>query len=158
MITCTFENSNKTSLRHATVTAIIRNDKNEFLLIKRAPNLLNGGKYALVGGFVDRDETIGEAIIREMKEEVGLSGKISFLFRINDRPDRSKEDRQNIDFTYIVTIEQENSPVLNNEVTSIGWFSEESLPEENDFAFDHREIITMFLKHLKKQYSLPIIG
>lgn len=53
--------------------AIIINDKNEVLLIKRSKDLENeAGKWARPGGKLEFGETVEEAVIREMKEELGI--------------------------------------------------------------------------------------
>jgi len=59
MINCTFENGNKASLRHVVVHAIVEMD-GKLLLIKRSNELLEGGKWSLPSGFLDRDETAQE--------------------------------------------------------------------------------------------------
>jgi 8-oxo-dGTP pyrophosphatase MutT (NUDIX family) len=71
MLTCTFENGNSTqSLRHVSVGVIvIRED--QILLERRAKNLSCGGKIALPGGYVDHNERISDAAIREVFEETG---------------------------------------------------------------------------------------
>jgi len=157
MIKCILENGRETSFRHVTVGAIALNEKQEVLLVKRAQSLTRGNTYTLPGGFLDRDEDLKEGALRELKEETGYDGRIEFLFQINDSPKRPKEDRQNVDFVFIVKIvggEME----LNQEVTDIKWFSKESLPSEENFAFDHRVIILHYFEYLKKSFTLPIIG
>lgn len=157
MIECTFENGGKGLLRHVTVGVIIINDKNEVLLVRRAPHLINGNKYAVPGGFVDRDETVEQAALRELKEETGYNGKIKSLFQIIDNPNRPKEDRQNIDFKYIVELTG-GSKIDNNEVSSIDWVPLDSLPAESDRAFDHIESIELYKKYLQKPFKLPILN
>ena len=46
---------------------------NKFLLIKRQNTGYQDGKYGLLGGGVDGNETILKAAIREAKEEVGVT-------------------------------------------------------------------------------------
>lgn len=157
MITCAFEDGGKAGLRHVTVGAIVVNDKNEVLLEKRAPHLLNGGKYTVPGGFLDRDEDTKAAVLRELYEETGYRGKIECLFRINDSAKRPKEDRQNVDFVYVVTVKPD-SFVENKEVTEIAWFTKDTLPTEEEFAFDHREAILWYFEYLEKKFPLPILG
>lgn len=74
MITCIFENNNKTSLRHVTVNAIIVKN-NQILLGKRGTlngkPILESGKWGLLGGFFGRDENLEQAVKREVMEEGG---------------------------------------------------------------------------------------
>lgn len=157
MITCVFENGARASLRHVTVGAIAYKKDNKILLVKRAPHLTRGGKYTIPGGFLDRDEDAKQAVLRELKEETGYNGLHPQLFKINDNPKRRKEDRQNVDFIYLVEVTSGNKKE-NPEVTEIDWFDINHLPKEVDFAFDHRDSILEYFKHLKQPLKLPIIG
>lgn len=155
MINCIFENGNRASLRHVTAGAIVVNDRNEVLLVKRSPHLLNGNKYAIPGGFLDRGENTEEAALRELKEETGYEGKIEHLFQIVDNPDRPKEDRQNVDFRYVVKIiggEMKD----NIEVSSVRWVELDKLPTDEDSAFDHIETVKLYKKYLENKFTLPV--
>lgn len=94
--------------------------------------------------------------MRELKEETGYDGEIVRLFRINDNPNRPKEDRQNVDFIYLVKIIGGTS-TENNEVSEIIWVDKNSLPPDEDFAFDHRDSIVKYFEYLEKEFALPII-
>ena len=145
MLTCTFENGDKANLRHVVVDALMVHD-NKILLIKRAPHLINGGKYALPGGYLDRDETAEEAVIREVKEETGYDSTVLKLFTIIDRPDRPQEDRQNVAFVYVMKpLSQTGKP--DSEVSGMQWFELDQLPPKNEFAFDHYQTIQGFKKN-----------
>lgn len=157
MITCTFENGNKASLRHVTVGALVVNDQQKILLVKRASKLWNGDKYTIPGGFLDRNEDTKIGALRELTEETGLTGHNPKLFRFNDNPHRPKEDRQNVDIMYAV--EKVSGDVkADKEVATIEWFSEAVLPADEEFAFDHRESIVRYFAYLRKSFDLPIIG
>jgi len=159
MIDCTFEGGAKAlrGLRHVTVGTIAVNGKNQVLLVKRAQNIHNGGKYTIPGGFLDRDENTAVGSLRELKEETGYNGEIVSLFRVNDNPNRPKEDRQNVDFIYIVKVVS-GERKDNREVENIQWFGLKDLPPDDDFAFDHRDSILKYFQHLKEPLQLPIIG
>lgn len=157
MIKCILENGRETSFRHVTVGSIVLNEKNEVLLVKRASNLTRGSKHTIPGGFLDRDENLEEAALRELKEETGYEGKIEMLFQLNDSPKRPKEDRQNVDFVFIAKIIG-GELRLNEEVADIQWVPKENLPSEDEFAFDHRKIIMRYFEYLEHPFSLPIIG
>ena len=55
----------------AAVGGLILNDSKELLLVRRARDP-GKGKWGLPGGFVDRGETVEEALIREVAEETTL--------------------------------------------------------------------------------------
>lgn len=156
MINCQFENGNKSSLRHVTVDSIVLNkSRDSILIIKRAPHLTNPNKYALPGGFLGRDENTENAAQREALEETGYKTKVISLFRINDNPNRPKEDRQNVDFVYLLEItEKVANP--DSEVSNIAWFKLDDLPVSEEFAFDHYESIEFYLKFLQKSFPLPV--
>lgn len=157
MIKCTFEDNGTGLLRHVTMGAIIVNkERTKILLGKRSMKITNGGKYNLPGGFLGRDETTSEAILREVYEETGYEAKIISLFRINDNPNRPQEDRQNVDFAYIVEAGKRIGE-KDWESTEVKWFDLDKLPDEKEFAFDHFETITLFIEHLKNPLPLPVI-
>ncbi|MBI2036595.1 NUDIX hydrolase [Candidatus Microgenomates bacterium] len=154
MINCVFENRNETSLRHVVVHAIVEKD-DRLLLEKRTPGILEGGKWGLPSGFLARDETASEGILRELKEETGWQGEIVSLFRINTNPDRPHEDRQNVAIEFIIKpIKQVSKP--DQESTEIKWVSIENLPPASELAFDHGESIKLYLKYKNNPYPLPL--
>ena len=155
MINCIFEDGGTGSKRHVTIDCLIVNEKNEVLLTRRGPHLSNPGKYTIPGGFLDRDENTGEGALRELREETGYTGEIISLFQITDTPNRANEDRQNVNFTYLVKIVG-GEEIENEEVETIEWISEKDLPQDEEFAFDHRNIILRFFQYQKKSFTLPI--
>lgn len=159
MITCTFEDGGKATpgLRHVTIGALVVNEKNEVLLVKRSALHSRPNTYTIPGGFLGRGETTQEATLRELTEESGYTGEIISLFHINDNPDRPKEDRQNVDFVYAVKITG-GSPKHDSEITSVEWFTKENLPGEEVFAFDHRATILKYFAYLENPFALPLVG
>ena len=157
MIKCILENGQEVNFRHVTVGALVTNEKNEILLVRRASGIVRSGFYTVPGGFLDQNENAAQAVIRELQEETGYAGKVEVLFRINDNPNRPKEDRQNVDFLFIVKVTG-GEMILNKEVDEIKWFSKDKLPSEDNFAFDHRATILKYFEYLEKPFSLPIVG
>lgn len=147
MIQCRFENGNEASLRHVVVDALVIR-KSQILLVKRSEKgFLEGGKYALPGGFFERDETLEQAVTREIKEETGYEVKKVKLFKFIDNPKRRHEDRQNVTFIFTVEVGERVSE-SDHEVSEVKWFDLNSLPDKENIAFDHFEIINSYLKTL----------
>jgi 8-oxo-dGTP diphosphatase len=46
------------------------------------------GRWALPGGFVEAQETVEQAVLRELREETGLRGRIAALLGVYSGPDR----------------------------------------------------------------------
>src|SRR5215204_3514091 len=104
MITCKFEDNSDAKLRHVCVDTMVFNDKGQLLLVKRTGKLIEGGKWGLTGGFVDRDETLAQAVEREAMEETGWKVKDVMMLRVKDSPNRPHDvDRQNIAFVFYCT-------------------------------------------------------
>lgn len=157
MITCNWEDGDPALLRHVTTAAIVMNDKNEVLLLKRSATITNPNRLTIPGGFLDRDETTEEGVLRELREETGFEGKIKMLFEIVDKPNRPKEDRQNVEFRYIVELTGGKEKIAPEEVAYLKWYSENDLPSDEKFAFDHLPTLKRYYEYLRKPFPLPIM-
>jgi 8-oxo-dGTP diphosphatase len=151
MIKCQFEDGNSASLRHAVVDTIVVKD-NKILMVKRTAKLLEGGKWGLVGGYCERDETIRQTVEREVHEETGWTVENLRLLRIVDNPNRPMEDRQNICFVYVAdAVEKTGEPDWESDEQK--WFSLENIPPTEMVAFDHLEDIEIYKKYLAGELS-----
>lgn len=162
MITCFFEHDKpgalgkKVFLRHVVTNAIVEKD-GCLLLVKRAPGLLESNKWAFPGGFLDRDETIGAGVLRELLEETGWKGEIISLFRINSTPDRPCDaGRQNVVLEYLIRPTKQISKP-DKESTEVSWISFEALPRPEEIAFDHGKTIDLYKEYRLKSFPLPLI-
>lgn len=162
MITCTFENGNVASpgIRHITVGTILLKNDQVLLCLRGTKNgkpMLESGKWGLLGGFMDRDETLIECAKREIYEESGYEVKDIYLFRINDDPGRPMEDRQNVDFIFVATAGVQKG-TFDEEVRELKWFDLSALPQKSQIAFDHDDSLQLYIEHLSSPKVLPILG
>ncbi len=155
MIVCEFEDGDKGKLRHVIIDAIIIKD-GKILLVKRTKKLLEGGKWGVIGGFMERDEDIFQTVKREVLEETGWKIDNITLFRIKHWPDRRNEDRQNVGFTFFANAIRQKGE-KDWESDEIKWFDFNSLPPQDQIAFDHSDDIEFYKKYLKKKFPLPIL-
>jgi 8-oxo-dGTP diphosphatase len=155
MINCTFENGRRASLRHVVVHAVVEKD-GALLLVRRAPHLLEGDKWGLPGGFLDRDESLSDGVLRELREETGWDGQVSALLRINSSPDRPGEDRQNVALDFVVTpLRRIGEP--DEESSAVEWVPIDRLPPLHTLAFDHGDTVHLYLASRGKPGQAPTV-
>ena len=97
-------------------------------------------------GYIDWDETLDDAMIREIHEETGLNLSIENLTQVYINSD-PKENRQNITIRYIGIIDDMISYCdfskeysEKDEIEDIKWISIDTI-DEYKWAFDHNLII-----------------
>ena len=129
----------------AVVFAFFKN-KVKLLLVNRASKPFKG-KWALPGGFVDIDEELEDAIVRELSEETGLTGVRLEQMHTFGKCGRDPRGRQiTIAFIGIATKGQERIKPGDDAVAA-RWFDIEKLPK--DMAFDHNEVVRFAIERLK---------
>jgi 8-oxo-dGTP diphosphatase len=120
--------------RAVTVDAVVVNNDN-VLLIKRG-NEPYKGCWALPGGYMDYDETAGEACCRELTEETGL--KAGGLYFIGEFSQPGRHPDQCISLAFLIT-EWQGKPAAGDDAREAKWFPLTRLPA--DIAFDHKKIV-----------------
>jgi len=109
--------------------ALIINNKNETLLVKRGLKSKNEvGVWSKPGGAVEFGEKVEDAVIREIKEELGIEIElIKFLGFTNQI---IKEENQHwVTFNYLAKIINGEPQILELEKTAeIKWFNLNDLP------------------------------
>lgn len=119
------------------------------LLVKRSGHLdTEPGKWALPSGFLDRDETGAQGAVRECLEETGYLVESPKLGLVEDSPERRNDDRQNVALVYTAGLANPD-PVQkpDGEQTQVKWFALNVLPSDEDWAFDHRQLLQTSLAH-----------
>jgi len=130
-----------------TVDAVIFKHKGntcELLLIQRKNEPFKG-KWALPGGFVDMDETVEEAVERELLEETGLSGIELHQMHTFSAINRDPRGRT-VSVVFWGIVENNAVPVSGDDAADANWFQIDKLP---GLAFDHDEVTKMAIKKIK---------
>jgi 8-oxo-dGTP diphosphatase len=123
-------------------------DKTKVLLINRGKEPFKG-KWAVPGGFIDMDEELEDAVVRELEEETGLTGVQLEQMRTFGTVGRDPRGRQiTIVFMGIATEEQIELRA-GDDAAQAEWFDIEELPE--DMAFDHNEVVRFGIGKLKNE-------
>lgn len=97
--------------------------------------------WALPGGFVDVGERIETAAVREAKEEVCLSVKLSALLGLYSDP---KRDERGHTVTAVYVATAKGIPQAADDAINVAVFSLDNLPQE--LAFDHAQVLDDYRK------------
>lgn len=122
----------------AIIVAIICNNK---ILLARGSNF-KGDWYSLIAGYVDVGESLEEALIREVKEEVGLDINKIRYFKSQPWP---LSGSMMIGF---IAEADENQPISidENEIAEAAWFTRGNLPKHSSNLSIAGEMIEKFEK------------
>jgi len=125
------------------VRAIITNEEQKVMFIKRAPGTFGGGKWCLVGGKPNGDEDLEKAIARETQEEICAQFTLTPYAKI-ENPDTSTGVRW-ITHYFAGTSNSLPTQLDSREVSEVAFFSQSEI-EGLDIAFDHKEIVKQYLR------------
>lgn len=130
-----------------TIDAIILEPNQAIVLIKRrAPPFKDS--WALPGGFVELEERVEDAVIREVKEETGLTVKVLKLVGVYSDPKRDPRGHT-ISIAYLCK-RTAGSLVGGDDAKDARVFKREDLPKMQ-LAFDHKVIIQDALQIADKE-------
>ncbi len=126
----------------------------KILLIKRKYSPFEGF-WALAGGFIKNNETLDEAVLREVKEETGLkeSPYLEQLYTFGDINRDPRERIISVAYYGLINISELNP---STDASDAKWFSIKNLPA--NLAFDHENIIFKALERLRGKITYQPIG
>lgn len=128
-------------------TTVIIKYKNEILLEKR----IDSDRWALIGGGLELNESLEEGILREIKEETGLTikeGKLKF-WKIYSDPSRIAEYPDGnilrvITVVYILELEKKYKLTCSNESEELRYFNINEL-KNIKIAETHKHIVEEYI-------------
>jgi len=132
----------------------VRDGNLEALLIKRG-EWPHTGKWAIPGGFVEIDESLKRAALRELREETGV--KAGFLEQLGafGHPDRDPRERV-ITVVYIALVPYDRLHIeAGSDATEARLFSVDHLPE---LAFDHAKIMRRARERLRDSLDIDDVA
>ncbi len=117
---------------------IVKDDK--ILFQRRADN----GKWGLIGGLLELNETYEEAAIREIREETGLEVRLESFLGIFHNHDMiwSNGDQAQVIAAYYVASIVKGEPRVDEESFELKFFGKDEIPEL--FAEDHKAAIKAY--------------
>ena len=133
----------------------LRENRLHVLLIQRAEPPFTG-MWALPGGFVRLEESLEEAVLREMEEETGL--KQAYLEQLYTYGEPGRDPRDRIITVAYFALIPADAPFRSeggSDARQARWFPVEELPS---LAFDHSQIITYALRRLRYKLEYSAVG
>lgn len=112
-------------------------------------------QWALPGGFVQPDETLDAAALRELREETGLHEV--YLEQLYTFGDLNRDPRERvISVAYFALVRRaDHLPVAATDASEAAWFEVIDLPT---LAFDHSEILKIALERLRGKICWQPVG
>ncbi|RZJ31711.1 MAG: NUDIX hydrolase [Flavobacterium sp.] len=93
--------------------------------------------WALPGGFVDENEDLQDAAIRELREETGVEISECIQLKAFGKPGRDPR-HHTVSVAFLAFVSEDTSASAADDAKDAGWFEIDALPA---LAFDHKEII-----------------
>lgn len=153
------------------VARITDDNKIEILVEKRGPLVSETGRWCFPCGYLDYDEDLTDAVIREVQEETGytLERKDVKFIDINSKPEGKK---QNVGIRHIAFIDNDKKQISDfeldtNEVTELKWIEiGESVGNIFNidvnkldcvkWAFNHKSLIIHIINEYCNRYGYEI--
>lgn len=112
------------------VAGLVINARGEWLVVKKKYGGLKG-KWSLPAGFVDEGETADEAVIREVKEETGLTCHVVQLLGVRTGVIKHEISDNMIMFLLQQTVLEESIVIQENELSEAAFIHPDQLLDEN---------------------------
>lgn len=112
------------------------------------------GKWSLLGGFVKRDETLGDASRRILLKTTGLTNIYQEQVHSFSRLDRDPAERVvSTSYYALVRIDKHDKNLSKDK--GARWWSVNKIP---DLVLDHNEMVDKALENLRQKARMEIVG
>ncbi|MFF2755459.1 NUDIX domain-containing protein [Psychrobacillus sp. NPDC058041] len=121
------------------VAGLIVNDRGEWLVVKKRYGGLHG-RWSFPAGFVNKDETVDEAVLREVKEETGVDCKVISMIGFRSGVIRNKIS-DNMAIFLLSPIEKD--PIIQaqlSELYEVQWIHPDELRVDEDSSILIQEL------------------
>ena len=129
----------------------VRLDELQVLLVTRAHEPFSG-RLALPGGFIDLDEDLADAAVRELEEETGVSGVPVEQLRAYGAPDRDPRPERVISVAHVAVLPEPADVRGGDDASHAAWYDVSGvLAAPERLAFDHATILADAVEWVRSQ-------
>lgn len=137
------------------VAFTLRDRRLQTLLIRRRADPYEGF-WALPGGFVEMEESLEEAALRELQEETGVNHAFLEQLYTYGEPERDPRGRVvSVAYFALIPLGAQVRLEGGSDALQAKWFPVESLPQ---LAFDHAEILIYAIRRLRYKLEYTAVG
>jgi ADP-ribose pyrophosphatase YjhB (NUDIX family) len=137
---------------HALAAVLQVRDARLHVMLWRRPNEPFAGDWALPGGPLQADETLGASVARQLASKVEVQ-QLAHLEQLETRSDPARDPRgRTVATAYLGLVPAQLDPVLPDDTR---WHPTDALPGT---AFDHGSIVASALGRLRAKLSYTNVG
>jgi 8-oxo-dGTP diphosphatase len=128
------------------VVALTEVDGGMHVLVVRRGNPPFEGQWALPGGYLEVDEDLAPAAVRELREETGIDLSPDDVTQLGayGAPDRDPRNRT-ISVAHVVRLDEPGEPKGGSDADDARWMPVDDLLANDELAFDHALIVSQAL-------------
>lgn len=151
------EEAHDKNLLHNEIAVFIINNNKQVLLQKRSTTKrFNPNKWGLCAGHVQADESLEEAALREIKEEVGINVNENDLFVLGEKEINLKDTNSHITYFYYIktNLKEKEFLIQTEELSEVKYFD---IDKVINMILNHDESVVFkenILKHFEKLKEL----
>lgn len=142
----------RTETVELTVLCLIRRG-DEYLLQDRIKKDWRG--FTLPGGHVEPGESIVDAVVREMKEETGLTVKNPKLCGVKQFPISGESGENGRYLVFLFVADKFSGEIVSSEEGAMHWVKKEDLPKVN-LVNDFKELLEVMLDESLSEFQYVV--
>jgi 8-oxo-dGTP diphosphatase len=124
------------------VALSVRSDEGLCALAVRRGSDPHKGRWALPGGFVDKDEPLDKAALRELAEETGVASRSLKLSQVATYGSPKRDPRGRVvSVAWLTALPADTAVTGGDDASDAQWFPVTDLLKPRKLAFDHATIL-----------------
>ncbi len=128
------------------VVALTEIEGRGHVLVVRRGNPPFEGQWALPGGYLEVDEDLAPAAVRELQEETGIALQPEELTQLAAYGDPDRDPRgRTVSVAHVVRLDEPGEPKGGSDADDARWMPVDDLLANDELAFDHALIVTQAL-------------